>query len=75
MVFQNKRVQPSSNMTINIGTESIKRETAVKFLGFIIEDQPHWTEHLKLCKSKMASSIYAMRSAKHVLSLEHYILL
>ena len=55
-------------MTINIGTESIKRETAVKFLGFIIEDQPHWTKHLKLCKSKMASSIYAMRSAKHVLS-------
>ena len=29
MVFQNKREQPNSNMTINIGTESIKRETAV----------------------------------------------
>ena len=78
MVFQNKREQPNRNMTINIGTESIKRETAVKFLGFIIEDQPHWTKHLKLCKSKMASSIYAMRSAKHVLSkdnLRKYILL
>ena len=71
MVFQNKREQPNSNMTINIGTESIKRETAVKFLGFIIEDQPHWTKHLKLCKSKMASSIYAMRSAKHVLSKDN----
>ena len=71
MVFQNKREQPNSNMTINIGTESIKREAAVKFLGFIIEDQPHWTKHLKLCKSKMASSIYAMRSAKHVLSKDN----
>ena len=71
IVFQNKREQPNSNMTINIGTESIKRETVVKFLGFIIEDQPHWTKHLKLCKSKMASSIYAMRSAKHVLSKDN----
>ena len=34
MVFQNKREQPNRNMTINIGTESIKRETAVKFIGF-----------------------------------------
>ena len=59
MAFRNKREQPNSNMTINIGTESIKRATSL--------DQTN----LKLCKSKMASSIYAMRSAKHVLSKDN----
>ena len=54
MVFQNKREQPNNNITINIETKNIKRKTPVQFLGFIIEHQPHWTKHLKLCKSKMA---------------------
>jgi hypothetical protein len=70
MVFQNKS-DNLNNMVINIGTEIIKKEKSVKFLGFTIEDQPQWTKHLKICKSKMASSIYAMNSVKHILSKDN----
>ena len=41
-------------------------------MDFIIEDQPHWTNNLELCKSKWpVQYIYAMRSAKHVLSKDN----
>ena len=33
----------------------------------MIDDKLHWTPHLKLCKAKLSSSLFAIKSAKNVL--------
>ena len=73
MVFNKKGNQyiNNPNFTLKIGSNAIDEVTFTKFLGLYIDNKLQWTNHIKHCKSKIASSLYAIRTAKHVLSYEH----
>ena len=66
-----------NNETINykyklqLGDEVIKQENVVKFLGLFIDDKLQWKAHIKHCKAKLSNSLYAIRSAKHLLSKDN----
>ena len=59
------------DLNVKIGSELVQKVTKVKFLGLHIDNELKWTYHLKHCQSKLSSSLYALRSAKHVLSPKH----
>ena len=69
LLFRNKHDNTNSNSyDLNIGTQRIKRVQQTKFLGLIIDEHLQWAAHIKHVKSKVSSSQYAIRKAKHVLS-------
>ena len=71
MMF-NKNIQ---NLIINtplkIGNAQIERVSSTKFLGLFLDDQLKWTNHLKKCKAKLASSLYALKTVKTILPRDH----
>ena len=56
---------------IQIGNEIIQKETSTKLLGMYIDDQLKWSTHINHCNSKLSSSLYALRAAKHLLTINH----
>ena len=60
-----------NNFKIQIGNEIIQKKTSTKFLGMYIDDQLKWTTHIHHCKSKLSSSLYALKAAKHFLTINH----
>jgi hypothetical protein len=69
LLFRKKYDNTNTNdYNLNIGSERIKRVQHTKFLGLIIDEQLQWTAHIKHVKSKLSSSLYAIRNAKHILS-------
>lgn len=76
MLFTNSRNKNSANSPdIKIGNECIKRNTKVKFLGLLIDDQLKWNYHLETVAKRLSSSFYAINCAKHVLNRKHLIML
>ena len=61
----------SINHTLKIGDETIKQVNTAKFLGIIIDDKLSWNAHIDYCKNKLSSGLYAINSAKHILSPKH----
>ncbi len=55
---------------INIGNQTINKVKTTKFLGLQIDDQLKWANQIKHIKSKLTSSLFAIRSAKHILSIK-----
>ena len=72
MVFNNKqKCILDGTAILKLDTETINKEKCIKFLGLLIDDQLQWTHHLQHCKSKIASSLYAINSVKHILFRPH----
>ena len=61
----------SINHTLKIGDETIKQVNTAKFLGIIIDDKLSWNAHIDYCRNKLSSGLYAINSAKHILSPKH----
>ena len=59
------------NHTLTIGDEIIKQVNKAKFLGIMIDEKLNWNDHIKYCKNKLSSGLYAINSSKHILSREH----
>jgi len=73
MIFKNKNVHltKETNSNIKIGNETIQKVQCTKFLGLYIDDQLRWTTHIKHCRSKLYSSLYALKTAKYLLTTSH----
>ena len=73
MTFGNVKLHTLNNpaSSLKLGEEIIKHVTVTQFLGIYIDENLKWTEHIKHVKSKLASSLYAMRSTKHTLTENH----
>ena len=69
MVFRKNNANTCVN-TFNIH-ETEQKETSTKLLGMCIDDQLKWTTHINHCKSKLSSSLHALRAAKHFLTINH----
>ncbi len=41
-----------------------------KFLGIIIDEHLDWSEHIRLCSTKVTSALFALRSVRPCLSEE-----
>jgi hypothetical protein len=52
---------------LRIGTSDIERKPFVKFLGVYIDENLTWHEHIKVCKSKLISALYAINKVKVLL--------
>jgi hypothetical protein len=63
MTFENKHIHIA-----NATDSNIKKVQCTKFLGLCIDGQLKWTTHIKHCQSKLSSSLYALRTAKHLLT-------
>jgi hypothetical protein len=46
---------------LGIGNENIIRKSCIKMLGIYIDQNLSWQEHIEMAKSKLASSLYAIR--------------
>lgn len=69
MIFGNSQIVLNNEPPVlKLGPEIIKRVETTKFLGLHIDDKLKWTKHLKHIKSKLSSSLFAIRSAKHILN-------
>lgn len=66
MLFTNKKNSTGNNNLIKIGGITIEQTTTVKFLGMYMDENLKWYEHTRICKSKIASSIYAINKVKHM---------
>ena len=72
MIFTRSQKQIPAH-ALKIGEENINKVKCTKFLGITIDDSLKWHDHIKYCKNKLSSGLYAINSAKHLLSREHLI--
>ena len=71
MIFSNNHKMPlNTSLVLRLGTQSIKQVKHTQFLGLHIDDKLKWSEHLKHVKSKLSSSLFAIRTAKNILSID-----
>ncbi len=57
-----------TDMELMISGNVLDRVKQTKFLGFIIDEQLNWSDHIISFKSKIASSVYAINAAKACLT-------
>ena len=67
ILFSKKRNIGNSFNTIKFGDVEIERKTVLKFLGMYIDENLTWAYHIKTCKCKIASSLYAINRIKHII--------
>lgn len=72
MLFTNKQDHLNRQNVLKIGNNIIEKVSHVNFLGFHLDEKLNWEEHIKICKSKIASSIYAMNRIKNLVP-QHYL--
>lgn len=53
---------------LKVGDYEIERVKTTRFLGIVIDDKFIWDEHIKHCKKKIVSGIYALNMVKNTLS-------
>ena len=64
MLFSRSKLEP--NHKLIIGKSEINRKKTFKFLGLHIDENLDWRNHASFCKTKLASSSYALqRSQTH----------
>jgi len=70
MVFSNMKIN-THDIVLKIGNEQIEQLDHIKFLGIIIDSKLNWNKHLHHCKNKLSSGLYALKTVKHLLPLQH----
>ena len=69
MVFSNNHADHDNHQfELKIGPERITRVTETRFLGIILDNKLKWNHHIKHVKTKLSSSLYAIRMAKNILA-------
>ena len=67
VLFKNNRLI-ENNYQILMNNEIIKQTKTAKFLGITIDEGMTWQEHIHSCKKRASSGLYALNSAKKILS-------
>ena len=69
ILFRNKKSEISNNnCKLIINGEEIGLVSKTKFLGIIIDEHLEWKYHIDMCKRKISSGNYVLRSLKHILT-------
>ena len=69
ILFWNKKSEISnSNCKLIINGEEIGLVSKTKFLGIIIDEHLEWKYHIDMCKRKISSGNYVLKSLKHILT-------
>ena len=71
MFFTNSRSDKDITSILKIGNDSIEKRTCIKFLGIHLDEKLTWNYHIKICRSKIAGSIYAINRIKHLISQKY----
>ena len=66
---RNKNILNAHNNKLYLDNVELSFATQTKFLGLIIDEYLEWDDHIKLCRNKISSGIYAVNSLKHILSI------
>jgi hypothetical protein len=69
------RQNVSTESEVKIGNTKIERKHYVKLLGIIVDQKVDWSEHIRYCKAKLSSSLYALNAAKRYLTTHHLLML
>lgn len=70
MMISNSKNAISDTLVLNIGDSVIERKSCVKFLGVYIDETLTWHEHIKVCKSKLISALFAINRVRRVVPVE-----
>ncbi len=62
--------QNRNNYSIYMDGAEITRRTHVKFLGIFVDDKLNWYEHIKFCKQKIVSALYALKNCRQYLNAD-----
>ena len=73
VLFYTKSV--CTKLELKIGDMTVERKPYVKFLGILVDEHLDWSEHIKLCKAKLSSSLYAINAAKKYLNSSQLLML
>ena len=69
ILFRNKNMELNGkNYKLLINGEDIVLVSKTKFLGIIVDEHLEWNEHINLCKRKISSGNYVLKSLKNTLS-------
>jgi uncharacterized pyridoxamine 5'-phosphate oxidase family protein len=69
ILFRNKNMELNDkNNKLLINGEEIVLVSKTKFLGIIIDEHLEWKEHIDLCKRKISSGNYVLKSLKSTLT-------
>ena len=68
ILFTKRRQQ--YNIRIILDGQEISRKTFVKFLGIVVDHHLNWEEHIRQCKMKVVSALFALRSARKLINEE-----
>ena len=61
----------TNDIYINHTQLALKQVNTANFLGIKRDDKLSWNAHIDYCKNKLSSGLFAMNSAKHILSPKH----
>ena len=68
LLFRTKTMKYNDELSLSIGGDIIHREEFTTFLGMRIDDMLSWDQHINYLHKKLSSTLYVLRSCKHVLS-------
>lgn len=68
IIFSLKNPNPRFELTIN--NENLAQVTEVDYLGLAIDENLNWKRHIRLVKNKIMPIIFALKKARHCLSIQ-----
>jgi hypothetical protein len=67
ILFTNIHIPDIHTFVLKMGKDKIEKKKSVKSLGIIIDEKLTWNEHIKVCKTKISNSVYAINRVKHLI--------
>ena len=69
MLFKHSRNITNVTTPLRMSNKEIERTSSFKLLGIYIDDKLSWADHIKACKTKLSSALYAINKVKHLLPI------
>lgn len=71
MLLTNVRNSSLPTHVLKINNSIIEKSRCVKFLGVYLDEGLTWHDHIKMCKSKIAGSVYAINRIKYFIPKQY----
>ena len=68
MIFQPKKTKYEQEVTIKINNQSLSKVSSTKFLGYVIDEDMCWKQHIQYISKKLSKSIGILKKARRTLN-------
>ena len=67
MLFTPHKINPPTDVNIQLCGVTIKREQCIRFLGILLDENLSWHPHIDSVQKKLATSLFMMRRLKNIM--------